>query len=486
MDFSDLDLHSQRILEYFQQISKIPRGSYNEDGMRDYLRLWAESNDFTFISDAGGNSVIGLKSNNPSKSGINIVCQSHIDIVTVKDEDSPHNFDTDPIQLIREGNILRSEKTTLGADNGIGCAAQMYILQRLKDTEFAKDNNLYCLFTSREEIGLGGAEELDPSLLPQNAYLLNLDSEVSGEVCAGSCGGSDSHLSFTLKREILSGERKEYRFRLKNFPGGHSGLEIDKGKISAVKAILPIIKKVRKEYPSFKLTKFNGGTAHNAIPSSVEIEFSTEEEVDPLIFEESTSSLEERFHLNPIVEFIPLEKNTTPEREIIPDSAIEALSILHQGVIHVNPLNCELVDTSTNIGVVTTRSESGMIDINILSRSFSVETLREYNEVLKSVALLCGGELTPFEYYSGWSPNWNTSILLKKLKESHLHLFGKECHVTSVHAGTECSSILMKYPLWEAMSIGPQINGAHTPKENLELNTIQSFYEWLECVILHL
>lgn len=472
------------IIDRFKELSLIPRPSNQLDGVRTFIFNWAEQNKLSYRKDAYGNVVVVAGDENTKTTPI--IIQSHMDMVATKADTSTHNFNTDPIEVIidSDNQIMKANQTTLGADNGIGLVTSMVLVEELLKTNFFQDHTLYLLMTADEEIGCVGAENINSfPFLPHKAYMINVDSEVDGEICAGSTGGSDCHIVLPKTNVNLSESHKCYQLTFNSFAGGHSGLNINDGRASAIKTLVHFIYQLRTYDPTLAIHSFTGGNAHNAIPVSAEIVFLTVLNKDEILLslENYVNDIRVRYNEQNIQ-----TKLTDYQGGVVPYSSqlIDILMILHQGIIDNNPHNKACVETSTNIGVVTTTSEG--FDINILSRSSSESGMKEYHNVLECVGKLFNCAVTPFKMYSGWNPDWNQNYVLNILKQTYSELFGKSCHITKVHAGLETSILLAKYPEWICMSIGPSIIGAHTANEYCVLSTIQPFYLWLKTAVLTL
>lgn len=472
------------IIERFKQLSLIPRPSKQMDGVRTFIFDWAKQNKLQYRTDLYGNTVVIAGDENTKTTPI--IIQSHMDMVATKADSSNHNFSTDPIEVIVDSDqqIMKANQTTLGADNGVGLVSGMVLVEELLTTTFFQDHVIYLLMTSDEEIGCVGAENIDPfPFLPKKAYMINVDSEVDGQICAGSTGGSDCHIVLPKTDITVSESHQGYKLTFNSFTGGHSGLNINDGRASAIKTLVHFIHQLQIQDPTLAIHSFTGGNAHNAIPVSAEIVFLTTltKETISLMLETYMGDVKIRYNESNIqVELTHYHGETVP----CSPQLIDILLILHQGIIDNNPHNKACVETSTNIGVVTTLSNG--FDINILSRSSSESAMKEYHNVLECIGRLFNCSVTPFKMYSGWNPDWNQNYVLNVLKRTYYELFGKSCDITKVHAGLETSILINKYPEWICMSIGPSIINAHTPNEYIILSTIQPFYLWLKTTVLKL
>lgn len=493
----------EQILTYFSKLNEIPRGSFNLDGVRNFLERWAIDNDFYYKRDTYGNVVIS-KMNNLEYSGEmiknNVIIQAHMDMVVTKTKESKHNFKTDKIiNLIKKDDqgrdIMYAEGTTLGADNGIGLTAAMTLFEKYKND---KSINLYCLFTADEEVGLQGAENIDPyPFLPNNAYVINVDSEYPHEICAGSAGGSICKLKYNLPQisQIPSKNYPIYTLELTGLKGGHSGIDINKGRANAIKILIQLLKSL-----DVNVVKFEGGNATNAIAIYAKAQFTRKynETANDEFFSkvnDLVSSLRSRYN-EPnlsynLIKHVNLDEDPYGDINIHKmydmNNIIEFLHILHTGIITMNPYNNDCVETSTNIGIVRIDDDTQDVYIEIMTRSGSIETMKEYHTVIETLAKIYRIKVDDVMFRTGWAPNWNKSNTLAQIKKAHDLLFGSDPakiyskpRVYSVHAGLECGNLMNRYPNWDIMSIGPEIHGAHTYDECIVLESIQPFYDWLD------
>lgn len=478
------------VVSRFIKLSKIPRPSHIVDGVQNFIKEWAKSKKLVYRQDICGNVVVVV--GNESSKNLPIILQTHMDMAATKDLTSDHNFDTDPIEVIVDNNIMYANKTTLGADNGVSLVTSMILIEEiLENKSFLQNNTIYLLFTCKEEVGCIGAEQIDPyPFLPNNAYILNLDSEVNGEVCAGSAGGSEAHITIPITQTKYDIYGTTYIFKLSSFKSGHSGLQINDGNANAIKVLANILHEIdvsdliETHEGAFLIHRIDGGNAGNSIAGEASAEFSTTLRENRVleIIESYISSVKARYNETSMT--ISIEK-IIPEKIydfIATQKTLNVLLLLHQGIIDMTHHNKKNVETSTNIGIVKTTDDS--IDITCLTRSFTEQAMREYHTKLEVITNLVDVSCSEFTCYSSWSPSLHNNYVLKKLKKAHKELFGKECNVTVVHAGLELGILFKKYPGWTGMSIGPTIKDAHTSKEYCELDTIEHFYKWLKHTVL--
>jgi len=479
-----------KILAYFRHLSDIPRGSYNLDGVRTYLETFAKERAFEYQRDTYGNCVIfvGDKTNSSRK---NVVIQSHMDMVCVKSEESTHDFTKDPIEFVFDGDILKANGTTLGADNGISLVASLVLAEELVKSDSTSKVNLYLLFTADEESGMLGVSELstDPSFLPENAFVINVDSEIEHKVCAGSVGASETIITAEkYYQATMMGDVNPllnntcYSLSLKGFTGGHSGCDIHRGQYSSVKAMAHILYNVKSiKNNRFSLFEINAGSAHNAIPESCASRFCmnpVNEEKCREIINGVMKSAGDRYNEKNVTFTFEKVTDGLPRESVIGNELINLLMVLHQGPLSLSPFSLGNLSTSNNIGIIKTEADT--ITINCLTRSSSTGGLKEYYDQISAaceMVPLCS--VNEFSCYEGWAPDWNSSTTLAHLKKAHQKLFGYECNPYVAHAGLELSTLVAKFPQWDAMSIGPQIDKAHTFKEQITVSSILPFYDWL-------
>jgi dipeptidase D len=461
----------QTIIKYFKELSSIPRPSYKLDGVRSFLHNIADENKLLYRQDDYGNVVIYSTEHTHAK---NIIIQSHMDMVSVKSEDSKHIFDKDPIEIIEELDIIRANKTTLGADNGIGLVCSLLVALKHTNSKI----NLYLLFTADEEAGLEGADNIGKyPFLPESALVINVDSEIPNQICGGSVGASETIITFPIVSDVLKNlitdETKLYSLSLSGFKGGHSGCDIHRGQYSAIKTMANILNTLRKSKILIKM--IFGGSAHNSIPEVCYCEFYSlpinEKKIQNIIASISTRYNETR------IEYKLKEEKFTIPTHYIWSNIIDFLMIANQGVLTLSHHSHESLETSNNIGLIRTNEKN--VTVSCLTRGMTRDGLKTYYDELSVLARLTSAKISDFKYYDGWNPDWNKSGILKKLIESHEKLFKNKPKIYTAHAGLEASSLINKYPLWDTMSIGLDIRMAHTYREHIMIESIEPFYNWL-------
>ncbi len=469
------DLEPQKVFQFFDEILKIPRPSKKEEKIVQYLIDFAKKRGLEYQVDEVGNVVI----RKPATAGMEdrkpVVLQAHVDMVTEKDTSVEHDFEKDPIQAYVDGEWIRSRGTTLGADDGIGVATILAIL----DSDDIVHPPLEGLFTVDEETGLTGAFALKEGFF-NGKILINLDSEDWGEIFIGSAGGMDTVAEFDYEPQDPPAGIA-YKIIIDDLHGGHSGDEIDKGYANAIKLLDRFLIKLLYEMPYY-LAHFHGGKLRNAIPRDayaiIIIEPKYENILQEMHLKYLTIFKDEYGKVEPNMRF-EIERTVRPERIINDEVAIKLLWALYgcpHGVYAWSKDIEGLVETSTNLATV--RTEENKIVVGTSQRSSKESAKDDIATMVKSVFILAGAEVSHSDGYPGWTPNLNSEILNITV-DAFKRLFGKEPVVRAIHAGLECGLFLDKYPYLDMISIGPTIKGAHTPEERLHIPSTQEFWQLL-------
>jgi dipeptidase D len=462
--------------KHFQQILKIPRCSGNETAMGDYVISVAENSNLEWEKDKVGNVVVRKKATAGHEHAEGVILQGHLDMVCEKNSDVVHDFSKDEIQAEVKGEWVQAKGTTLGADNGIGVAASLAIME---DTALTH-GPLEFLFTVDEETGLTGATKIETGFL-KGKKLLNLDSEDEGEFTIGCAGGADSEVTLALKRN--TGSRGElFQLKLFGFRGGHSGIDINQGRGNAVQLLAHMLLQAMKEY-SFELILIEGGNKRNAIAREAWANLT----IDPSQEQNLLSSFQQSFDKIKL-EYQAVEKEanfsfekfdgdkedplTTEAQEIL----INLLAVLPHGVLAMHPEMEGLVETSSNLAIVHTHPDYA--EIICSSRSSDASALKSTRATIATLSKEAGAEINQPEGYPGWTPNLQSQIL-KTLKEVYQSIFQKEPEVGAVHAGLECGIIGEKFPGMDMISFGPTIEHPHSPEERVHVVSVEKFWTFL-------
>ena len=464
------------VWKHFDEIRKIPRCSKHEEKIRKYLLDFAEEQELEVKTDDAENIVI----KKPAAPGMEdkpiVVLQSHMDMVCEKNNDVKHDFSKDPIQLKLEQNILTADGTTLGADDGIGVAVSLALLE--DDT--LSLGGLEALFTVDEETGLTGAFALGSDML-EGRLLLNLDSEDWGVITVGCAGGGNSELTLPFKTEKLPKNVSCIRIDITGLRGGHSGCDIHEQRGNAVKLLARILYKIMDKY-SLHLIDIQGGDKHNAIPREsyavIAIPENHEENIKECIKKEQEAILAEIKPIDP--KFTVSIKKADLENDAFDASSQKTLLDLLQALPHgVAAMSYELkdkVESSTNLAHV--KLQKNTVEILLSSRSSIMSALHNIRDEIKATAELAGASVKEDEAYPGWKPNLDSRLLklaIKLYKEN----IGKDPIVETIHAGLECGIIGEKFDGMEMISIGPTIKYPHSPEEQVHIDTVDVFYEYV-------
>ncbi len=469
------------IWKYFEEICKIPRLSKNEAAIREYLLKFAASHNFESKEDSAGNVLI-IKPASPGYENIRtLVLQSHMDMVGEKNSDHPHNWAKDPIVPVVNDGWVSASGTTLGADDGIGIASQLAVLD---DTNL-KSGKIECLFTTDEETGMTGALNLKPDFF-EGRTLLNLDSEDEGIFYIGCAGGMDTVVTIHYDVEAVKMDCKGIGISLTGLHGGHSGDEIHKGYGNAIKLMNRIINDLTARY-SVSLVSFNGGNLRNAIPREAFAVIATgsdnagEVKKEILDFRDKFISefSENERHIS-----LGIKEVETPRFAMVrPDQQklLDAIDCCPHGVITWSKDMEDLVETSTNLASVSF-DDKETIRVVTTQRSSYEPSKFEIARKVKSCFSLLNSVTIHSDGYPAWTPSMNSEIL-KIAKSAFASLTGKEPAIKAIHAGLECGLIFEKYNGIDIISFGPSIRGAHTPEEKIEIKSVKIFWELLKEII---
>ena len=475
------EIAPQPLFTYFGQICQVPRPSKKEEKIRQFLLDFAKENQLDSKTDEAGNVLILKPATTGMESSPTIILQTHMDMVCEKNSDKIFDFDNDPIETVISDGWVKANGTTLGADCGIGIAAQLAVLTSKK----IKHGPIECLITVDEETGLTGAFALKPGFL-SGKILLNLDSEDEGEIFIGCAGGIDTLATFTYQKEEIPEGSAAFIIRISGLQGGHSGDDIHKNRGNANKILTRFLQKASKN-TSLKLAEFNGGNLRNAIAREAFAVL-----VLPEIESEKLAGEFERFNSEVLFEFEKAEPKLklTIEKTEIPGFVIDsetqkklinALIACPHGVLEMSTRMEGMVETSTNLASVKFMEENKIV-VTTSQRS-EIESRKYFAaEMVEAVFNLAGAKVVHSDGYPGWTPNPDSEVLEITVK-SYKKLFGVKPVVRSIHAGLECGLFLEKYPGLDMVSFGPTIRGAHSPDERLDIETTQKFWNHLVDVL---
>jgi dipeptidase D len=470
------DLKPQIVWSYFHQITQVPRPSKKEGQMIQYLESFAGERHLAIKKDAAGNILISKPATPGYENLPVVILQSHMDMVCEKNKEKVFDFGKDAIRTIVDGDWVRADETTLGADNGIGVAAELAILA----SDDIEHGPIECLFTVDEETGLTGAKALEAGFMT-GSILLNLDSEDEGEIFVGCAGGKGTQAELSYGPLPALPELDYFRIDVNGLNGGHSGSEIHKGLGNANKILVRFLYLLKTDF-DFALCAIEGGNLHNAIPREayavIGLHPEDREKVRALLNCFTAQIENELKHVDPKVQIV-MQSVDKPETRIDPRSAeklIYALYACPHGVISMSHDIEGLVETSTNLASV--KMKDNRIIIGTSQRS-SIESAKESiaNQVA-STFLLAGAAVTQGDGYPGWAPNTDSRIL-KAAKDSYKQLFNKEPKIMAIHAGLECGLFLEKYPWLDMISFGPTLRDVHSPNERIRIDTVELWWRHL-------
>ncbi len=467
------NLEPKALWNNFADLNAVPRPSKKEERVIAFMKDFGENLGLETIEDEVGNVIIRKPATKGMEDRKMVVLQSHLDMVHQKNNDTDFDFNTQGIEMYVDGDWVRAKGTTLGADNGLGVATIMAILE----SDTIEHPAIEALFTIDEETGMTGAKGLKGGLL-KGDILLNLDTEEDDEIGVGCAGGIDITATGTYAETNSPENTKPYIIQVKGLQGGHSGMDIIKGLGNANKLMNRLLF-ATKDY--MQLAQLDGGSLRNAIPreSVANIAVTSEEK-----FMESFKKMKQQISseyksLEPTLSISAQKSDDTPGKvmsEIEQEKFFKAMNGAHNGVYRMSPDIEDLVETSNNIAKVTVGG--GNIKIECLTRS-SVESSKDnLANALTSVFELAGYKVDQAGDYPGWAPNMDSPIL-KVLDNLYQKMNGEKAHVAACHAGLECGILGQNYPGMDMISFGPTIKGAHSPDERASISSVKKFWEFV-------
>lgn len=465
---------AKNVWEFFRQINRIPRGSKNEKQIMDWLRGLAKRRNLACRSDDVDNVIIELPATKGCEKSPTIVLQSHVDMVCEKTPESKHDFTKDPIELVERDGWIMANGTTLGADNGVGVALSLALLD-----EKISHPKLELLFTVDEETGLTGANGLQPGFIT-GKYLINLDGEDKFFI-VGCAGGGQTEIRLSLEFSPVPGSLACFDLKISGLHGGHSGIDIDKQYANAIQLLAKTLKGLQSF--DFRICDIRGGTVHNAIPRDAKAVICFDESKLNAV-KKTLSEIESSFK----IEFAKTEPNlklelkkATEHTDLIINnqlSIINLLSSLPTGVYRMSSEFDGIVETSSNLAKVEILEEKKQMRILISQRSLEKSSLAEITAKITVLAKSAGAKVETVGGYPAWKPDVNSS-LLKRAKEIYRKLNNKEPEVKVVHAGLEPAVIGEKIPGIEMISVGPTIKNPHSPNERVDIASVDAVWQFL-------
>ena len=465
------------VFEQFAKINQIPRPSKREERMIDFLKDFGVSRGFETIVDETGNVLIRKAATPGYENRETVILQSHMDMVCEKLVDVDFDFDKDAIQTYVDGEWLKAKGTTLGADDGIGCAIELAIL----DSNDIEHGPLECVFTRDEETGLTGAEGMKSGFMTGN-MLINLDSEDEGQIFVSCAGGRNTTATFHFRNEDAPANLFFIKASLKGLIGGHSGDDINKKRANAIKVLARFLYQTQERY-GLRLASFNGGKLHNAIPRDGVIVFGVAQEVKEQVradWNVFAVQIEEEYHVTE--KTMQFNMESTDAESVMPlatsTKLIQALQAVDNGVFAM----CQdeelawLVETSNNVASVETTDNE--VRIVASQRSNVMSALDNQAATIKAVFQLAGADVVQGDGYPAWKMNPNSALTALTV-DTYVKLFGKNPQVLGIHAGLECGLFSEKYPHLDMVSFGPTLRGVHSPDERLLIPTVQMVWDHL-------
>ncbi|HKI77059.1 MAG TPA: aminoacyl-histidine dipeptidase [Ignavibacteriaceae bacterium] len=464
----------------FYEISQVPRPSKKEEKILDHLKKLAAELGLEYKQDKVGNIVFKVPATKGYEKSPTVIIQGHVDMVCEKNKSKKHDFENEPITLLKEDGWITADGTTLGSDNGIGVAAGLAVVTD-KDVVHGP---LELLMTVDEETGLTGATNLKKGMI-EGKILLNLDSEEDGAFYVGCSGGVDTVAEFKLDLTNAPSGTEAYNVLVTGLKGGHSGLDIQAGRGNAIKILARALKELEKT--NFAVSTINGGSLRNAIPREAEatifIKKSDAGKVKKIINDFYGKILNEFKTADGGLK-IEFTKAKDPVKKVFKkkfaQTVTDTLLALPHGVIAMSQDIEGLVETSTNLATIITKNKSVVVGT---SQRSSINSANQYiAKSVGSIFSLAGAKYNTTDGYPGWKPNLDSKIL-KISKEVFHGLFNKEPEIKAIHAGLECGILEGKSPGLDMVSFGPTIEGAHSPDERINIKTVEKFYDLLKGIL---
>lgn len=467
-----IDNNASLVVEMLKEINRVPRCSKHEEGIANYLADFAKEHGLKSKRDAFNNVLIELPATKGYENRPSVAIQGHMDMVCEKTIDSIHDFSKDPVEVIVDGNWIRSNKTTLGADDGIalaiGCA-----LSVKKDVEHPK---IELLFTSDEETGMNGAKNISSGFF-ESKRLINVDSEKEGVLTVGCAGGEDTDITLPIGFEDSNEESKCYEIAIEGLLSGHSGIDINKNRANSIKLMAELLKQLNDRF-GIELAYIEGGSARNAIPKFCRSSLCTKKNIDALrsviknFIKEQRNKYSNEKNLK-----IRINKLDKLNKIIKADAVDSLLGLLNELPCGVSSMfSDKVVETSDNLARVSIDKNSCSIFTS--QRSLFDTGLDDITGRIESVAQKYGATCKSYNRYPSWQPNYN-SYLLKKGIEVYEGLFFKKPDVEIIHAGLECGIIGSKVRDIDMISIGPTITDPHTPNERVYIPSIEKVWKFI-------
>ena len=467
----------------FYEITQVPRPSKKEGKILTHMRNLFKELNISFKEDEVGNIVASIPATKGYENSATVILQGHVDMVCEKNKETKHDFDNDPITMVRDNGWIKAKGTTLGSDNGIGVAAALSVITD-KDVIHGP---IEILLTIDEETGLTGATKVEPGFIT-GKILLNLDSEEDGTFYVGCAGGVDTLGTFNIEFENAPSGFTTYELMATGLKGGHSGLDINQGRANGIKVLTRALAHIGKF--DYRIAKVDGGSLRNAIPREAEaiifLKDSDIKDIEKIIKDVEKTLVNEYKHSDSGVKINMMKVDQSFSKVFtrkFSDKILDILFALPHGIIMISQDISDLVETSTNLASIKTEGDKVIIGT---SQRSSVESAKKYiAQSVRSIFSLAGAEIEKTDGYPGWSPNMDSKIL-KISKSVFQDLFKKEPEIKAIHAGLECGILEGKNPGLDMISFGPTIMGAHSPDERVNIETVGKFYSLLKGILKEL
>lgn len=467
------------VWRHFADLTRIPRGSGNEKAAAAFVIGHAKRLGLKWQQDDAGNVIVSKPATPGRESAPSVCLQGHLDMVNEKRPDVRHDFQKDPLRLVRKGDKLMADGTTLGADNGIAVATHLALM----DDDTLKHGPLEFLFTVDEETGLTGANGLDGNMIASR-ILINLDSEEEGSLFVGCSGGRDSTGTWKIERDPAPAGALTLEITVGGLRGGHSGLEIDKGRGNAVRILVRALSAL--DALGARIIRIDGGNKRNAIPRDasavVSLPKKRETEAREAIGRIEAAVRGEFGTVDPDlrVSVAPSKARGGPFKRSLQKRLLLTLAGLPHGVIRMSADIPGLVETSTNLAMIATTPRALKVDTS--QRSSVASAMSDVVDQVRAIFTLGGAEVTGSNGYPGWKPNLDSPIL-KTAIAAYRDEFGREPEVKSIHAGLECGIIGDKVPGMDMVSFGPTLEGVHSPDEAIHIDSVAKYWDFLRAIL---
>jgi dipeptidase D len=477
------DLEPKEIWENFAKLNAVPRASKKEARVIKFIEDFGKSLNLPTFTDKVGNVIIKKPASPGMENKATVALQSHLDMVHQKNNDTVFDFDTEGIKMFVDGDWVKAQGTTLGADNGIGVATMMGLLASTTIQHPA----LEALFTIDEETGMTGAINLQPGLLDA-AMMLNLDTEEDNELTIGCAGGIDVTANGAFDEMLPSENSIAIEINVKGLTGGHSGMDIHKGRGNANKIMNRLLQGLNEQV-KIEIASIDGGSLRNAIPRESTAVICCDQKFESNFMEvytEITNHIKAENSITDASLSIEFKKVTLPAKVISNNSSavfMRAISVCPNGIYRMSAAIKDLVQSSNNIARVELRN--GVYSVKCLTRSSVDSEKMEVAMAVRSAFELIGAKVEYGGSYPGWTPNPN-AVIVKLMSQLYEKMFQEKPNVNACHAGLECGILNGPYPNIEMISFGPTIHGAHSPDEKVCISSVQKFWKYLLETLKHI